>query len=93
VKFRLLITFVSLVPALALAQFGQSMPPNPAVTQQNQMIREGQSAYQSGSIGDSESKKSSSKSASTYKSVEICTDGKCITISCSSADMQTNYCD
>jgi hypothetical protein len=79
-----------LIPALVFAQ--GAMPPSQVGAQQNQMMRQGQIANQAGNVGDEESKKSSSSSSSKYKSVEICTDGKCITVSCSSADVQTNYC-
>ena len=92
-KFKLLATLVALMPAVALAQMSQPIPPASPGTQQNQMISQEQSANQSRNVGGEESKRVYSSSSSTYKTVEICTDGKCITVSCSSADIQTNHCD
>ena len=79
-----------LIPAVVFAQ--GAMPPAQLGAQQNQMIRQGQSINQPGNSRGEESKNLSSSSSSTYRTVEICTDGKCVTISCSSADVQSNYC-
>ena len=86
-----LASLLLLIPVAVLAQ--GAMPPAQPGMQQNQMIRQGQSTNQSGNVGDEESKRLSSSAASKSKTVEICTDGKCITVTCSSPDVQTNYCD